>query len=54
MGTKAHYGGMPRGWRGQEDNIAYGFRDVGIIVNETSQDYALYSELQLQQGKEAI
>ena len=43
MGTKAHYGGMPRGWRGQEDELAYAFRDVGILVNETSQDYALFN-----------
>ena len=43
VGTKAHYGGMPRGFRGQEDDLAYAFRDVGIIVNETSQDYALFN-----------
>ena len=43
VGTKAHYGGMPRGWRGQEDELAYAFRDVGILVNETSQDYALFN-----------
>jgi len=43
VGTKAHYGGMPRGWRGQHDQLTYAFRDVGIIVNEPSQDYALFN-----------